>query len=105
NYGWVPFNPTPSAAPADVPRALDLLAPARTGAVGPGWPRRQTLAVLLAALLLVGVSAARRRRRRERAQAGDLLAGLARRAGARVEESSTLAELREHLAARLGPHT
>ncbi|MCW3063586.1 MAG: transglutaminase domain protein, partial [Solirubrobacterales bacterium] len=102
-YGWVPFNPTPAAAPADVPRALDLLAPASTGATGGGWPSR-TVAALLAALVLVGITAARRGRRGERA-GGDLLVWLARRAGAHVEESSTLGELREELAVRLGPHT
>ena len=104
-YGWVPFNPTPPAAPADVPRALDLLPPASTGTVGRTPRRDRTVGALLIALALVGVSVARRRRRREQPQAGDVLARLARRAGARIEPSSTLGELREQLAARLGPST
>jgi transglutaminase-like putative cysteine protease len=104
-YGWVPFNPTPAAAPAAVPRALDLLAPASTGAAGGGGPRRLMLAALLAALVLVGLPAVRWWRPGEPAPAGDLLALLARRAGAPVAESTTLGELRQQLAARVGPHT
>jgi hypothetical protein len=102
-YGWVPFNPTPPAASARVPSRLDLLAPAMGTAAG--WPRLRAVGALLAALTLAVVSLARWRRRLARAQPPDLLARLARRAGARVEESSTLGELQAELALRLGPNT
>ena len=46
--GWVPFNPTPSSAPADVSAGIDVLRPASAGPTGAGGTR---------------AAAARRRRR------------------------------------------
>jgi protein-glutamine gamma-glutamyltransferase len=103
-YGWVPFNPTPPADPARVDRRLDLLAPASMGA-DRSWLRGRTVGALLAALALSVLSAARRRPRCARTQPHDLLARVARRAGARVGPSSTLSDLQAELALRLGPHT
>jgi transglutaminase-like putative cysteine protease len=111
-YGWVPFNPTPSAAQAHIPRQLDPLAPAPAtpgdgdgghgGQAGLGW---LALGATLAALATAGVVVARQRTRRGPPQLGHLLEGLARRTGGRVQPSSTLAELGVELARLVGPHT
>ena len=106
-YGWVPFNPTPSAAPADVARTLDPLAPPPSRMAQAGAAPGRSVAALIAALgFIVAIAAVwRRRRRHAPAQAAELLAQLARRSGARVDPSCTLAELRDQLSVRLGPHT
>jgi hypothetical protein len=110
-YGWVPFNPTPGAAAADVAPTLDLLPSSGGRALARGSFRHWPLAALAALAALaggapaLGVAMTARRRRRERAHTADVLARLGRRAGARVEPSSTLAELRDELAVRLGPRT
>jgi hypothetical protein len=103
-YGWVAFNPTPGAAAADVSRNLDLLPTPSDRAAARGASRQWTLGALVGALALAVVMTARRPRRRQ-AHTAELLARLARRAGARVEPSSTLADLRDQLAVRLGPRT
>jgi transglutaminase-like putative cysteine protease len=103
-YGWVAFNPTPDAAAADVSRSLDLLPTGSGRAPERGPSRRWTLGALVGALALAVVMTACRPRRRD-ADTGELLARLARRAGASVEPSTTLAELRDDLAVRLGPRT
>jgi protein-glutamine gamma-glutamyltransferase len=95
-YGWVPFNPTPTGAPAAVGAWRDPLArPAasRRGAVPPA----AAVAAGVAAAALALAFALRRRR----ADAGELLAGLLPGAG----PASTLSELRDQLAERVGPRT
>jgi transglutaminase-like putative cysteine protease len=94
-YGWVPFNPTPAAAPAAIPRELDLFATseARAGVLG---LREYAILAALAAVALAGW------RRRRRLPLGDALAHLL---GTRVPPSNTLAELADELARTLGPRT
>ena len=94
-YGWVPFNPTPAAAPAAISPELDLLAP--TG----GGPRMLGLRAWVVLGVLTAVALAGRRRRR-RPQPGEALGRLL---GAPVPPSTTLAELGDELARTLGPHT
>jgi hypothetical protein len=95
-YGWVPFNPTPAAAPAAIPRALDLLAPpGRHGSL----LRLRTFGI--AAVLAVVVLAALRLLRRPPGL-GDVLVRLV---GTPVGPSTTLGELRDELARTVGPHT
>jgi hypothetical protein len=109
-YGWVAFNPTPPAAPANIPRQLDPLAPATTsgghddhdGPQGLGW---LTVGAILAALATAGVWVARRRIRRGLVPLGPLLEGLVRRTGGHVQPSSTLAELGVELTRLVGPQT
>jgi hypothetical protein len=76
--GWVPFNPTPAAAPADVSPGLDLL---QASSAGPTGARGGALALAGgAAALLVLVLAAgtlARRRRGPRTQLAELLVRLA----------------------------
>jgi hypothetical protein len=94
-YGWVPFNPTPGAAPAAIAPQLDLL-PAAGGRTGGSDPRRYVLLGVLAALAFAGW------RRRRRPQLDEALGRLL---GTPVRPSTTLGELREELARTLGPHT
>ena len=75
--GWVPFNPTPTAAAADVSPGLDLLQASSTVPTGPAGSA--SLLIGAAALLLVlGLAAARMTRRRSgpRTQLSELLARL-----------------------------
>jgi hypothetical protein len=94
-YGWVPFNPTPSVAPAAVPRALDLLATARGGGLRDG----SSACVILGVLVLLALAG---RRFRRRPQLGEALTRLV---GRPVPPSTTLGELSAELAGTLGPHT
>ncbi|MBS1892156.1 MAG: transglutaminase domain-containing protein, partial [Actinobacteria bacterium] len=76
--GWVPFNPTPHAAAADVPPGLDVLQPTTASAEGAGGgivALAGGAAILLAAILLVTHLA--QRRRGPRTQLADLLVRLA----------------------------
>jgi hypothetical protein len=103
-YGWVPFNPTPAAASARVASGID---PVLTAAVSsaPRGPRGALSIGLAALAALAAVFTLRRRRaRRGRDPLQGLLERLAGRAGAPLEPSSTLGELRAVLA-RLGPRT
>jgi protein-glutamine gamma-glutamyltransferase len=62
--GWVPFNPTPDAAPADVSPGLDVLEAGAGPAAGTGGTTQQLVAgalLLLALVLIVGRLARRRR--------------------------------------------
>jgi transglutaminase-like putative cysteine protease len=94
-YGWVPFNPTPSVAPAAVARALDLL-PATRG----GGPRDgSSVCVILGLLGLLALAGCRLRRRPQLADA------LTRLVGRPIPPSTTLGELGEELARTVGPHT
>jgi hypothetical protein len=108
-YGWVAFNPTPAAAPANIPRQLDPLAPAATSGghddhAGPQGLDWLAVGAILAALATAGVSV-RRRIRCGPVPLGPLLEGLLRRTGGQVQPSSTLAELGVQLAGLVGPQT
>lgn len=76
--GWVPFNPTPSAAPADVSAGIDVL---RAGAAGPTAAGGTALQLLggAAAVALILFLAARlgRRGRAPRTPLSELLVRLA----------------------------
>jgi protein-glutamine gamma-glutamyltransferase len=106
-YGWVAFNPTPTAAQASIPRRLDLLAPATTtsGHGGAGRPGGLAAGAILTALAAGGVWATRRRTRHAPTPLEPLLEGLVRRAGGRIQPSSTLAELSIELRRLVGPTT
>ncbi|GAA2093310.1 transglutaminase-like domain-containing protein [Actinomadura alba] len=104
DVGWVPFNPTPAAADAEIPQELDPLAPpvepGRTGTAATVWAG----AAIPLVLTLGVVAVVRHRRRDPRTELGELLERLARRTGAPVEPSTTLGELRGRLA-RIGPRS
>ncbi len=107
-YGWVPFNPTPAAAQARVRRELDPLAPtpATGGPSGRGDAGYLADGAILGVVAAAGAAAiAGARRRRNLAQLGQLLESLVRRAGGRVQASSTLGELSVELARLVGPRT
>jgi transglutaminase-like putative cysteine protease len=100
-YGWVPFNPTPAADPANVASGLDPLRPA-TPASAPG-----ALGFLapLAAFAVAGVVLLRRHKSRPlRGQLPVPLERIASRAGGQVGPSTTLGEIGAMLA-RVGPRT
>jgi hypothetical protein len=106
-FGWVAFNPTPTAAQASVPRRLDPLTAAAItsdhgGAGRPGGPAAGAILVALAA---GGAWVTRRRTRRAPTPLEPLLEGLVRRSGGRIQPSSTLAELRIELRRLVGPNT
>jgi hypothetical protein len=116
-YGWVAFNPTPSASPGSTPGAspgasklhtggipgkLHATAPTPTSALhrraGSGSPVAAILAIALVAALAAGAGLVlRRRRRRLRPPSSDeLLAELERamrRSGLALTPATTLAEL------------
>ena len=100
-YGWVPLNPTPAADPALVAGTVDPLAPSPGPATGPS-------ARLLGLTLIASAAAAAlwnlRRRRPTRASSAWFWR-VARRAAGELEPSTTLGEIRELLAARVGPRT
>jgi len=107
-YGWVAFNPTPSASGAEIPRQLDLLAPAPATTGSGRHLHRAPGGLLVGALLAVLATAGAvliRRRRGRRAEFGQLLEELVRCAGGHVQTSSTLADLSVELARRVGPQT
>jgi protein-glutamine gamma-glutamyltransferase len=76
--GWVPFNPTPVAAPADVSPGLDLLQPSSASLAPGGGSLVQLIggAALLLALLLA-VARLARRRQGPRTQLAEFLVRLA----------------------------
>jgi transglutaminase-like putative cysteine protease len=76
--GWVPFNPTPASAPADISPGLDVLQ-ARAAGPAAGGAALFELAGTAIALCLLILAATRlaRRRRGPRTQLGELLAWLA----------------------------
>jgi transglutaminase-like putative cysteine protease len=107
SFGWVAFNPTPPAAQAQIPRQLDLLAPATTTGSrdepgGLGW---LAVGALLAVLSTAGAVLVRGHRRGRRAEFGQLLEGLVRRTGGHLRISTTLAELGVELMRLAGPQT
>jgi transglutaminase-like putative cysteine protease len=100
--GWVPFNPTPSVAPADVAAGLDVLRVNRAGAGGSGG-----LAVVLgagAAVLAILAFVVRRGRRGRRDPAAELCEVLARLVPEAARAGTTLRELRPALV-EIGPRT
>jgi protein-glutamine gamma-glutamyltransferase len=110
-YGWVPFNPTPAAAQAQIPRQLDPFAPApatpsgHDDRGGPGGLGGLAVGAILAVLATAAFAVVRRRPRGRPAQLAQLLEGLVHRSGGRVQPSSTLAELGVQLARLVGPDT
>jgi hypothetical protein len=74
--GWVPFNPTPAAAPAVVAAGIDVLQPPAPPSSG-GGVAVLPLALAAAALVLLLGAARLTRRRAPRTQLGELLARLA----------------------------
>jgi transglutaminase superfamily protein len=101
--GWVPFNPTPGAAEAEIDPSLDPLA-AATAAGGDGGssvPSAVALSLALGTGLVFVLRLGRRRRRTERS-AQALLEAIARGAGAVVTPATTLSDLGTRLAA-VGP--
>jgi hypothetical protein len=76
--GWVPFNPTPAAAAADVSPGLDVLQAATAPPVGAtGTPLQLVGAAALLALLILTATRLGRRRRAPRTQLAELLVRLA----------------------------
>jgi protein-glutamine gamma-glutamyltransferase len=64
SVGWVPFNPTPAAAEAEVAPGVDLLQPATASAAGPSGLTSQVAigaAILLLLLIIARLIAGRRR--------------------------------------------
>ncbi len=76
--GWVPFNPTPAAAAADVAPGLDVLQAGPARSAGAGGSLLQLVGAAVALVLLI-LAAARliRPRRGPRTQLADLLVRLA----------------------------
>ncbi len=99
--GWVPFNPTPAAAPAAVAEGLDVLRVNRAGAGG-GGGLLVGAGAGVAALAILGLVVRRRRRRRD--PAADLGEVLARLVPETPQAGTTLRELRPALAG-IGPRT
>jgi protein-glutamine gamma-glutamyltransferase len=100
NYGWVPFNPTPAAAPETVATRVDPFTPV-PAVSGPatGPPLGVVLATLAGAAALI-VNRYRSRRRVRPLP----LERIATRTGSVVGPSTTLSEIGAVLA-RIGPHT
>jgi protein-glutamine gamma-glutamyltransferase len=102
-YGWVPFNPTPAAAPAHVAGGVDSppTAPRSTWGDGDDY-----LAAGLVAVLSAGAVRYRRRRRHHGlSPSTKYLWRVAHRAGVPPGTSTTLAQARAVLASRIGPRT
>jgi Transglutaminase-like superfamily len=100
-YGWVPFNPTPSASPATIAGGLDPLRPGALRFSRPtGVPFTAVLTLLAGGVLMLMRCLARRRRR----HLPEPLERIARRASGPLEPSTTLAGLGVVLA-RIGPRT
>jgi hypothetical protein len=96
-FGWVPFNPTPSAAEAEVADETDVLTASEAGAGGgSGTP---TVAVAGVVALLLGGGLVRWWRRRPAPALGELLVRLV---PGPVTAATTLTALRPRLAA-IGP--
>jgi hypothetical protein len=76
--GWVPFNPTPGSAPADIAPGLDVLQPGAGPAGGSGGALFQLVAGAAAlALLILAGTRLLRRRHGPRTQLADFLVRLA----------------------------
>jgi hypothetical protein len=75
--GWVPFNPTPAAAQADVSPGLDVLQAAVVPTTGSGGTLPQLAAALVMLILIFAVGRSVRRRRGPRTPLAELLIRLA----------------------------
>jgi hypothetical protein len=75
--GWVPFNPTPAVAEADVSPGLDVLRAAAVAPAGPGGTLPQLAAGAAALIALLLGTRMLRRRRAPRTQLPELLVRLA----------------------------
>ncbi len=76
--GWVPFNPTPSAAPADVSAGIDVLRAGAAGPTGAGGTALQLLGGAAAVALILFLAARLARRgRAPRTPLSELLVRLA----------------------------
>jgi transglutaminase-like putative cysteine protease len=102
-YGWVPFNPTPAADPAQVAGVIDPLPVAADASTDPGG-LGLGLGVALIAAVATG-ALLRQRRRRSTRPAADWFGRVVQRAAGGLEPSTTLAQVRVLLAARVGPCT
>jgi hypothetical protein len=76
SVGWIPFNPTPAAAEADVPPGLDILQAGAAGPAGPGGTLPQLVGAATLLILLVAAARLRRGRHGPRTQLPELLARL-----------------------------
>jgi protein-glutamine gamma-glutamyltransferase len=77
HVGWVPFNPTPAAAEADVSPGIDVLQPAAAAAAGPNGTLPQLAAGAAALILLFLATRLLRRGRTPRTSLAELLIRLA----------------------------
>jgi hypothetical protein len=76
--GWVPFNPTPSAAPADISAGIDVLRAGAAGPTGAGGTALQLLGGAAAVALILFLAARLTRRgRAPRTPLSELLVRLA----------------------------
>ncbi|MCW2980434.1 MAG: transglutaminase protein [Solirubrobacterales bacterium] len=76
--GWVPFNPTPSAAPADISAGIDVLRATAAGPTGAGGTALQLLGGAAAVALILFLAARLTRRgRAPRTPLSELLVRLA----------------------------
>jgi hypothetical protein len=75
--GWVPFNPTPAAAQADVSPGLDVLQAGVVPTTGSSGALPQLLAAAAMLVLILAVGHSLRRRRGPRRQLAELLVRLA----------------------------
>lgn len=100
--GWVPFNPTPSAAPADVSAGIDLLRAGPSGTTGAGGTALQLLVGAAAVALILFIAA--RLARRGRAPRTELSELLVRLAPEPAGPRTTLRSLHPRLT-EIGPAT
>jgi protein-glutamine gamma-glutamyltransferase len=101
-YGWVPFNPTPSADPALVAGTLDS---PRNSVTGAGHAGALSAYAAVFALIATGLVLWLRGRRRSADPGADWLGPIARRVGCQLGPSVTLTDIRSALAVRVGPRT
>ena len=100
--GWVPFNPTPASAPADISPGLDVLQAGIAPSPGAGGSTFELAGAAAALALLIFVAARRARRRRgPRTQLAELLVRLAPRSSG---PGTTLRSLHPTLT-EIGPAT
>jgi transglutaminase-like putative cysteine protease len=99
-YGWVPFNPTPAGDPALVAGGIDPFQPR----AGPDRAR-DGVYLAVAIVLMTAATALLRALRPSRPASTEWFWRVARRAGVELGPSTTLAEIRVVLAARVGPRT
>jgi transglutaminase-like putative cysteine protease len=101
-YGWVPFNPTPSADPVLVAGTVD---PLRSSVKPAGRLGELYACAAVLALFAAWVVLWLRRRRRMTDLSTDWLGPIGRRAGCRLGPSVTLTDIRSALGENVGPLT